>query len=84
MITGASGGIGWETVKLFRKLGAVVSAQGNTKADTLDHFARDTDDFSVYKVDATSEKDVERFFEMAYYQFGPPDVLVGIFIHDLK
>ena len=74
VITGASGGIGIATVKLFDQLGARISAHRNTQTAVLADIAGS---LNVIQADATNEADVERFYKTACDSFGAPDVLVG-------
>jgi len=74
VITGASGGIGLETVKLFSELGARITAQRNSKTGGL----QDHRSLHIIQADATSEQQVEKFYEVAEVFNGPPEVLVGI------
>jgi NAD(P)-dependent dehydrogenase (short-subunit alcohol dehydrogenase family) len=73
VITGASGGIGLATVKLFHWLEARVSGQGNSSISALEASACEF----VAKADVTQEEEVERFYSGAVSVNGPPDVLVG-------
>jgi hypothetical protein len=75
IVTGASGGIGLATVRLFVKLGAKVSAQGNTNLKTLEEFGED-----VYPIVADVRDDIaiQDFFMEATKKFEVPDVLVGL------
>jgi NAD(P)-dependent dehydrogenase (short-subunit alcohol dehydrogenase family) len=75
VITGASGGIGIATVKLFDQLGARISAHRNTQKDV---HAGTTNSLNVIQADATNEADVERFYNVACEKFGAPDILVGM------
>ena len=77
IVTGASGGIGLAIVSLFLKLGANISAQGNSKTAVLESLAQNTHLLNVIQADATNEEDVERFYSIACSKFGPPEVLVG-------
>jgi NAD(P)-dependent dehydrogenase (short-subunit alcohol dehydrogenase family) len=77
VITGASGGIGLATVKLFGKLGARISAHGNTKTELLESISKSPCSMNIIRADATSEEDVALFYKQACERFGPPEVLVG-------
>jgi NADP-dependent 3-hydroxy acid dehydrogenase YdfG len=77
VITGASGGIGIATVKLFDKLGARISAQGNNKTNILEAIRQTTSSLNIIQADATNEEDVEMFYKTACDKYDRPDVLVG-------
>lgn len=76
-ITGASGGIGIATVKLFDQLGARISAQGRTQTGNLSSVAATTSVLNIIQADATDEEDVENFYKTACERYGPVDILVG-------
>lgn len=79
VITGASGGIGLATVELFHKLGAKITAHGNTNTSALlEARERMQNNVNVVFADATKEDEVIWFYEAAKSCYGPPDVLVGI------
>lgn len=78
IITGASGGIGFECVKLFLSEGARVTATFNTSKRELDSLQKATPgQLLLVKVDQTSEKEVENLFAEANARFGRVDVLVA-------
>jgi NAD(P)-dependent dehydrogenase (short-subunit alcohol dehydrogenase family) len=84
VITGASGGIGAATVKLFDKLGAHISAQAFTNAEVLKDLEKTTQSpLNIIRADGTKEDDVEAFYRTSIMAHGPPEVLVGIMMHDL-
>ena len=73
VITGASGGIGAATVKFFDKLGAHISAHGNTKSESLEHIGQSMESpLNIITADATKEADVEKFYKLAHDCYGPP------------
>ncbi|KAF2210799.1 hypothetical protein CERZMDRAFT_44735 [Cercospora zeae-maydis SCOH1-5] len=73
LITGAAGGIGLETVKAFRALGARVTAHYNTQSGEL------TDLHVVaVKADVRIEADVDRLFAEAAEQNGGPVSVVVV------
>jgi NAD(P)-dependent dehydrogenase (short-subunit alcohol dehydrogenase family) len=76
VITGASGGIGLATVKLFHSLGAFISAQGNTSMEALENLKLDR--LFCAKADVTSEVEVDAFYWKAMKRWGRhPEALVG-------
>ena len=81
-ITGASGGIGLATAELFYKLGARITAHGNTNTTALEELRvrmqGHAGQLNIVAADATKEEDVVRFYEESRSKFGAPDVLVGI------
>jgi len=79
VITGASGGIGLATVELLYKLGARITAHGNTNTSALEELrVRMQGQLIIVAADATKEEDVVRFYAQSKIKFGAPDVLVGI------
>ncbi|KAF8509112.1 NAD dependent epimerase/dehydratase [Hysterangium stoloniferum] len=62
LVTGASGGIGVETVKLFLEQGAFVTAQYNTTVDTLVPIGDAYPSLRLTQADVTSEHDVNKLF----------------------
>ncbi|KAF8958584.1 NAD(P)-binding protein [Flammula alnicola] len=74
LITGASGGIGLETAKLFHEQGAIVTAHYNTNFKPLSKFADSRG--QTIKADLTKEKEVVELFKNAKYTFGPVQILV--------
>ena len=73
VITGASGGIGLETVRLFTELGARITAHYNLRIGALDNCTH----VNAIRADATQEEEVEKFFTSASEKNGPAEVLVG-------
>ncbi|QRV78482.1 Enoyl-(Acyl carrier protein) reductase [Ceratobasidium sp. AG-Ba] len=83
LITGASGGIGFETAKHFLDHGAYVTAHYNTGPGPLKDLEKTADNLKLVQADVTEEKMVEHLFEQAGRAFGTEvEVLVvnhGIF-----
>ncbi len=78
LITGASGGIGLETVKVFLSEGARVTGTYNHSKKPLDILLTSwSDQFLPLKVDQTKETEVESLFTKANERFGRVDVLVA-------
>jgi NAD(P)-dependent dehydrogenase (short-subunit alcohol dehydrogenase family) len=78
VVTGASGGIGLATIKLFYQLGANISAHGNSNTEAIKSSVENSAGrLNAFKADATDEKEVEAFYEEACLYLGPPDILVG-------
>ncbi|EIN05721.1 NAD dependent epimerase/dehydratase [Punctularia strigosozonata HHB-11173 SS5] len=77
LVTGASGGIGLETTKLFLDQGARVTAHYNSNAITLEPLL---DAYSpriaAEQANLTSESDVARLINDASIRYGPVQVLV--------
>jgi NADP-dependent 3-hydroxy acid dehydrogenase YdfG len=76
-ITGASGGIGIATVRLFDQLGARISAQGRTQTGVLSSVTKTARELNIIQADATKEEEVEKFYQIARGRYGPVDVLIG-------
>ena len=78
LITGASGGIGLVTARLFLSEGAKVTGTFNRSAEPLQGLISDySDSLKIIKVDQTSEDDVRNLFTKANQSFGRVDVLVA-------
>ena len=73
VITGASGGIGLETVRLFTNLGARITAHYHLRSGTL----KDYPHVNPVRADATDEGEVENLYRNAIEENGTPEVLVG-------
>ncbi|KAK1227871.1 hypothetical protein PQX77_009114 [Marasmius sp. AFHP31] len=83
LITGASGGIGLETTRLFLEQGAKVTAQYNTSSDAFQDL--NSPNFHHTQADLTSEASVQSLFPSAAEKFGPVHVAVichGVWIRD--
>ncbi|EJF66222.1 NAD(P)-binding protein [Dichomitus squalens LYAD-421 SS1] len=79
LITGASGGIGLATARLFLKLGARVTAHYNTKSAPLEPLVQEfgPQRARALQADLTVEADVERLFAASSAPpFGPVQVAV--------
>ncbi|EIW74760.1 NAD dependent epimerase/dehydratase [Coniophora puteana RWD-64-598 SS2] len=76
LVTGASGGIGLETVKTYLSLGAHVTAHYNTNASTLSALAGPTQ-FQALQADLASESAVQSLFAAMHASpFGSPQIIV--------
>ena len=88
VITGASGGIGLETVKVFLSEGARVTGTYNSSMRELDSLQdKWQNQLLPVKTDQTEESEVESLFEQANEKFGRVDILVanaGIANHEGK
>ncbi|TFK84441.1 NAD(P)-binding protein [Polyporus arcularius HHB13444] len=79
LITGASGGIGLATARLFLKVGARVTAHYNTKSATLDPLVQEfgADRARALQADLTQEDAVRQLFVSASAEpYGPVQVVV--------
>ncbi|KAF9468333.1 NAD(P)-binding protein [Collybia nuda] len=78
LVTGASGGIGLETVHVFLKQGSKVTAHYNTNAKTLEPLVAEFGPQRVraLQADLTSESDVDKLFSQAAASFGPVQVVI--------
>ncbi|KAF8153931.1 NAD dependent epimerase/dehydratase [Crassisporium funariophilum] len=75
LVTGASGGIGLETIQLFYDQGAIVTAHYNNNIKPLEpHIGQSR--LQAIKADLTVEEDVIKLFKTAEYSFGPVQILV--------
>jgi NAD(P)-dependent dehydrogenase (short-subunit alcohol dehydrogenase family) len=78
LITGASGGIGLVTARMFLEEGAIVTGTYMTAEDSLQKLKVEfPDSLKIVKVDQTSEDEVQSLFVEAYQKFGRVDVLVA-------
>jgi NAD(P)-dependent dehydrogenase (short-subunit alcohol dehydrogenase family) len=78
VITGASGGIGFETARLFLSEGANVTGTYNTSMHNLEPLRTSwQDQFLMVRTDQTKESDVMELFVKANKRFGRVDILVA-------
>ena len=78
IITGASGGIGIETVKMFLSEGAKVTGTYNSSLRELDSLQGNwPNHLQLVKTDQTNESEVESLFKQANEKFGRADILVA-------
>ncbi len=78
-VTGATGGIGSATAKLFAKQGAIVGLCGRNK-DKLNQISNELKDFNakfeIFECDLSNIKDVENLFDKADEAMGGIDIIV--------
>ena len=78
LVTGASGGIGTEITKLFLSEKANVTAQFNTKNESLRVLMNShSNNLLMVQADLRKEEDVEKLFKTANEKFGRVDVLIA-------
>lgn len=78
VVTGASGGIGIETVRMFLSEGARVTATFNSSMRDLASLQKKwLNQLQLVKMDQTNESDVELMFKQANEKFGRVDILVA-------
>ncbi len=75
VITGAFGGIGTATYKLFKKYGAEVILIDNNKKK-VDEMSKKLNDLCVY-CDVTNKKSVEKTFDLISSNYGGIDILIS-------
>ena len=75
VITGAFGGIGTATYKLFKKYGAEVILIDNNKKK-VDEMSKKLNDLCIY-CDVTNKESVKRAFNLISSKFGGIDILVS-------
>ncbi|KAH8077402.1 NAD-P-binding protein [Cristinia sonorae] len=79
LVTGASGGIGLETTRLFLSQGALVSAHYRSNSQSLQTLVSEYQDhIRCIQADLEVEADVERAFKLAQTAFGHPVQVVVI------
>ncbi|MHA1137878.1 MAG: SDR family NAD(P)-dependent oxidoreductase [Candidatus Thorarchaeota archaeon] len=78
IITGASGGIGFATVKMFLSEVVRVTGTFNSSMKDLESLQKSwPDQLQLVKVDQTNEAEVESLFKQANLKFGRVDILVA-------
>ncbi len=78
IVTGASGGIGIETTKMFLSEGARVTGTYNQSMKDLESLGKTwSDQLLIVKTDQTKENDVKSLFRKANERFGRVDILVA-------
>jgi NAD(P)-dependent dehydrogenase (short-subunit alcohol dehydrogenase family) len=78
LITGASGGIGLVTARMFLEEGAKVTGTYKRSEEPLQELkAKYSDSLNIMRVDQTSEDEVRRLFDKACETLGRVDVLVA-------
>lgn len=78
LITGASGGIGNEIVRQFLSEGTNITAQYNTKNDTLQDILKShSKNIQAVQADLRKEVDVQNLFNQATEKFGRIDILIA-------
>ncbi len=75
VITGAFGGIGTATYKLFKKYGAEVILIDNNKKK-VDEMSKKLNDLCIY-CDVTNKESVKKAFNLISSQFGGIDILIS-------
>ena len=76
LITGASGGIGYELVKKFVSLGGDVMGSG-TNTEKLDAIKKKYPSIKVKKFDISEHSRIEEFIENVSLELGGLDILVN-------
>lgn len=76
LISGASGGIGQATAKLFAQKGYNVAVHYFSNREAAEQLAREIGGIAVY-ADVTNESEVKAMFDEVHKQFGKIDVLVN-------
>jgi NAD(P)-dependent dehydrogenase (short-subunit alcohol dehydrogenase family) len=77
LITGASGGIGIETTKLFLREGVKVTAQYFTQNESLKKGIKDYQNYSLVSADLRKEDDIQNLIKKANQKFGRIDILIA-------
>ena len=76
LITGATGGIGYELVKKFSSLEGKVLATG-TKVDKLEKIKKDFPNVKIIKFDISEHLRIEEFIDNVVLELGGLDILVN-------
>jgi len=76
LITGATGGIGYELVKKFVSLGGDVLGSG-TKPEKLDKIKKDNPSIKVKKFDMSEHSRIEEFIDDVSLELGGLDILIN-------
>ena len=76
IITGATGGIGYELVKKFTSLEGDVLATG-TNSQKLDKLKADFSNIKIVKFDISNHQNIENFIEQSFTDLGGLDILIN-------
>jgi len=76
LVTGASGGIGIETVRLFFEQGAIVTAHYNSNSKPLEPLLENSKKIQAIKADLRIEEDVVKLFSSAQHTFGSVQIII--------
>ena len=76
LITGATGGIGYELVKKFSSLGGNVLGSG-TKPEKLDKIKKEFTNIKIKKFDISEHNRVEEFIDEVTLELGGLDILIN-------
>jgi len=78
LVTGASGGIGLETVRLFLEQGAIVTAHFNSNSKSLEPLLGNNNSGKIQavKADLRVEEDVVKLFASAQHTFGSVQIII--------
>ena len=76
MITGASGGIGFETADLYYGMGSIITAHYNTNPRSLSSFLRNNSRAQGIQADLSDPSAIPRLFDRAELTFGPVQILI--------
>jgi len=78
LVTGASGGIGLETVRLFLEQGAKVTAHFNSNSESLEPLLEksSSEKIQAVKADLRVEDDVIKLFASAQHAFGSVQIII--------
>ncbi len=76
IITGATGGIGYELVKKFTSLEGDVLATG-TNSEKLNKLKADFSNIKIVKFDISNHQNIENFIEQSFSDLGGLDILIN-------
>lgn len=78
LITGASGGIGSVTARIFAEEGAKLILHGRSNMKTIERLQKELSVESLaVRANLTRERDVQNLFEKSYERFGRVDILIA-------
>ena len=76
LITGATGGIGYDLVKKFSELGSIILATG-TNQDKLDKLKNEFKNINIKQFKLNEQSKIQDFIDFCHKELGGLDVLIN-------